>query len=147
MYFGADLSSELFSVGKALGRATGVGTITVRSNLNADSPLVVDPLHEPEPGPPNPIADALMSILKPEVTVVLPTGPYVYAPKGKPSANYGPLVAAGLGGVLFSILGMGGLIGRFAKPATLAIVAGAGLAALSYVASGAEGESGGEASA
>jgi hypothetical protein len=113
-----------------------VGPISIRSNLNADQPFLIDPFAEQTgPPPPPPAPNPLMSILKPEIVVALPTGPYTWAPYGSPSANYTPLILAGVGGVLFTILGIGGLVGRFVKPRTLLIAGGTGLAALAYVAS------------
>ena len=117
----------------ALGPAL-VGSIRLRSNLNADWPLVVDPFHPQQPeeaSPPN----MLLSLLKPEIAVDLPTGPFVYAPYGSPTADYAPLLAAGAGLLVVAVLGVGGVIGRFARPTTIAVLGLGSLLALGQVAS------------
>lgn len=130
---GPDYLTLLAAAGKTAAGAL-VGPIEVRTNLNADDPTVIDPFaggeEEPQQGP-----SLLMTLLKPEVRVHLPNGEYVWAPNGPPSATYMPLLLAGVGGILFSLVGIGGMVGRFAAPRTLLVVGGAGLAALALVAS------------
>lgn len=129
---GADYLSLLTT---AASTAVGefVGPIEVRTNLNADQPVVIDPFTPGDGRPQQP--SLLMTLLKPEVRVQLPNGEFVWAPHGAPSASYAPLVAAGLGAILFALVGAGGLVGKFAQPRTLLVAGGLGAAALAFVAS------------
>jgi hypothetical protein len=114
-----------------------IGPIRVRSNLNADWPITVDPFHvNEEASPPS----MLLSLLKPEIRVDLPTGPVVYAPYGAPTTNYAPLLAAGAGLFVVALVGMGGVLGRFARPGTVALIGLGSLLALGAVASETKGE-------
>jgi hypothetical protein len=122
----------LSAIGPAL-----VGPIRLRSNLNADWPLTVDPFHGREEGAP---PSMLLALLKPEIRVDLPTGPVVYAPYGTPTADYAPLLAAGAGLLVVAVLGFGGVIGRFARPSTIAVLGVGSLLALGRVASATKGE-------
>lgn len=114
----------------ALSRA--VGPVTFRSQLHA--PITVDPFAPGEPAPPDKQGFSLMAILKPEIEVELPTGRMVYAPYGHPSANYGPFILAGFGLFALSLVGLGGLSGRFMSGTQIALAAGGGVAALAWVA-------------
>jgi hypothetical protein len=57
------------------------------------------------------------------------------APSGRPSANYTPLILAGAAGFVFTLVGIGGLIGRFASPKVLIGSSVVGFAALAIIAS------------
>lgn len=114
-----------------------VGPIRVRSNLNADWPLTLDPFHgHDEAAPPS----VLLALLKPEIRVDLPTGPVVYAPYGTPTANYAPLLAAGAGLLVVALVGVGGVLGRFTRPSTIAVLGLGSLLALGRVAMETKGE-------
>lgn len=129
---GADYLSLLTTAGTA---AVGqfVGPIEVRTNLNAQEPIVIDPFAPGDGQPQEP--SLLMTLLKPEIRVSLPNGEFTWAPSGQPSAAYAPLVAAAIGALLFSLVGIGGLIGKFARPTTLLVTGGIGAAALAILAS------------
>jgi hypothetical protein len=114
-----------------------VGPIRLRSNLNADWPLTVDPFHGHEEGAP---PSMLLALLKPEIRVDLPMGSVVYAPYGTPTADYAPLLAAGAGLLVVTVLGVGGAIGRFARPGTIALLGIGSLLALGRVAAATKGE-------
>ncbi len=129
---GADYLSLLTTAGTA---AAGqfVGPIEVRTNLNAQDPIIIDPFAPGSDEPQQP--SLLMQLLKPEIKVRLPNGDMVWAPSGSPSASYAPLALAAIGALLFSLVGVGGLVGKFARPSTLLITGGIGAAALAYLAS------------
>jgi hypothetical protein len=110
-----------------------LGPIEVRTNLNAGEPVVIDPFAPGDGEPQQP--SILMSILKPEVRVRLPNGDMVWSPAGSPSASYAPLVLAAAGAFLFTLVGVGGLVGKFAKPRTLLVAGGIGVAAIAALAS------------
>lgn len=122
----------------AVGQA--VGPIEIRTNLNADDPIIIDPF---SPQDPNASQEPswIMTLLKPEVRVQLPNGEFVWSPSGRPGASYAPLVAAAIGGILFTLVGVGGFLGKFAKPTTLLLTGAGGLAALALLASQAKLES------
>jgi len=124
---------ELLTAAGASVAGQFVGPIEVRTNLNAGEPVVIDPFAPGDDQSQQP--SLLMTLLKPEVRVQLPNGEFVWAPHGSPSASYGPLVLAGVGAMLFAIVGAGGLVGKFAKPRTLLVAGGLGAAALAFVAS------------
>jgi len=109
-----------------------VGPIRLRSNLNADQPISVDPFRARGAVSRR---STLLALLKPEIEIELPGGPFTYAPYGVPTADYGPLLAAGTGLLVVAILGVGGAIGRFARPGTIAVLGLGSLLALGYVAS------------
>lgn len=115
----------------ALSRA--VGPVTFKSQLHA--PITVDPFASDGAPAPSASRFSVMHLLKPEVSVQTPTGELVFAPYGHPSANYGPYICAGLGLVVISLVGIGGLAGRFMSGKHVALAGGAGLAALAWVAS------------
>lgn len=119
--------------GAQTGLSHAVGPIRVRTNLNADSPVVLtipDPNNPPPPAPPSP----LMSLLKPEVTVDSVGGEMSWAPWGRPSANYTPLILAGVGLIGFTLVGIGGIMGRFVRPRTIAIAGITGSGILAFIA-------------
>lgn len=129
----SDFLSLLTKAGTTVAGAA-VGPIEVRTNLNADSPIIIDPFAPPAEEQPK-SKSIWMSLLKPEIRVALPNGEYKYAPAGKPSANFTPLIIAAVGGLLFTLVGVGGLIGRFASPKILLGTGVCGLAALAFIAS------------
>ena len=109
-----------------------VGPIRFRSNLNVDRPISIDPFTSRRATSPR---STLLSLLKPEIEVDLASGPVVFAPYGVPTADYAPLLVAGTGLLVVTILGIGGTIGRFARPRTIAILGLGSLLALGHVAS------------
>lgn len=126
---------DVLTQGLASGVAAGVGPVVIRTNLNADSPII---LTVPEPGgDPQPEAppSLLMQLLKPEINTSVVGSQMTWAPYGTPSANYTPLLLAGAALTVFTLLGIGGTIGRFARPRTLVIVGLMGFAAIAAVAS------------
>lgn len=130
----ADFMSLLQTAGAtAVGAA--VGPIEVRTNLNADNPIIIDPLARPDPNAPPAKPSIWMSLIKPDIRVRLPNGEFKYAPSGSPSANYTPLILAAVAGLVFTLVGIGGLVGRFASPKVLIGTGVAGLAALAFIAS------------
>ena len=130
-------ADDLFNAITPAAAAALLGPIHVRSNLNADWPLSVDPFHDTGgPSPPN----VLLSLSKPELRVDLPSGPFVYALYGTPTANYAPLLAAGAGLAIVALVGVGGVIGRFARPTTIAVLGLGSLLALGRVAAETKGE-------
>jgi len=126
-----DVEDFVDALAPAAARAL-VGPIRLRSNLNAGRPLVVDPFGARPATTPR---STLLALLKPQIEVELPGGQYAYAPYGVPTADYGPLLAAGTGLLVVAILGVGGAIGRFARPGTIAVLGLGSLLALGYVAS------------
>lgn len=112
-----------------------VGPIEVRTNLNADNPIVIDPFAPVDPNTPPAKPSMWMSLLKPDVRVRLPNGTYAWTPNGLPSANYMPLILAAAAGFVFTLVGIGGLIGRIASPKILIGTGVVGLAALAIIAS------------
>lgn len=120
------------------GAASAIGPVTIRSTLNPDSPLV---LEVPTPGEPAGSPDSqtsfgiLTKLLKPEVRLQALGAEMTFAPGGVPQANYTPILFAGLGLGVFTLLGLGSLFGRFASKRTLLISGAVGLAAIAWVAS------------
>jgi hypothetical protein len=98
---------DLFNQAKQAAIQSAQATaVTVRTNLNASSPITLNPM-APSAGPPNPI----MVLLQPEFVAQTPVGPMNYAPYGPPSHDVWPTVMMALGFAAATFMGLGSLLG------------------------------------